>query len=381
MSTSKQVLLRNKNQLRKQRGKIDDTAMFPVTSSKFEMPEDYAPLLANLKKQISQTRFRVILSSNTVMVILYWDIGKQILDKQEKHGWGAKIIDRLSFDLRESFPDMKGFSPRNLKYMRAFANAWSRRKIVQEVLAQLPWYHNIALLEKLKSEKERLWYAVKAYQYGWSHNVLSMQIDSQAHLRFGKAQNNFSHTLPAVDSDMAVQAFKDPYLFDFLGTDLPRRETELEQGLVNHVRKFLLELGQGFAFVGQQVHLELGNNDYYIDLLFYHLQLRRYVVLEIKARQFESGDGAQLGMYITAVNQLLNHSDDKPAIGLLLVKEKNKILVEYALKGTTHPITVSEWETKLTRSLPENLQDSLPTIEALEAELSSNPTKIRNQYS
>lgn len=213
-------------------------------------------------------------------------MGHRILEKQNSQGWGARIIDRLATDLREIFPEMKGFSPRNLKYMRAFALAWPDRQIVQEVLAQLTWYHNLALLEKLKTPKERLWYAQKAFEYGWSRNILAMQIDTKAHLRFGKAQNNFPATLPASDSDMAVQIFKDPYLFDFLGTDAPRREAELERDLMTHLQKFLLELGQGFAFVGQQIHLELGGQDYYLDLLFYHLKLRCYIVIELKARDF-----------------------------------------------------------------------------------------------
>lgn len=286
-------------------------------------------------------------------------------------GWGAKVIDRLSFDLREQFPEMKGFSPRNLKYMRAFATAWPKREIVQEALAQLTWYQNLVLLEKLKTHEHRLWYAAKAYEHGWSSSILAIQIDAQAHLRFGKAQNNFLATLPPFDSDHATQIFKDPYLFDFLGTDAPRREKELENGLVEHVQKFLLELGQGFAFVGRQVHLELGDQDYYLDLLFYHLKLRRYVVLELKARAFEPGDGVQLGMYMHAVDNLLCHPDDKPTIGLLLVREKNRVLVEYALGDTKRPITVAEWETRLTQSLPESLKGSLPSIEEIEAELIS----------
>ena len=357
---------------RKHRGKVDGSVIFPVASTTSELPGDYAELLANLKDNIHKTRLKVVLASNSSMVLLYWDIGHGILNKQKTAGWGAKIIDRLATDLRAAFPEMKGFSPRNLKYMRAFAQAWPKHEIVQEVLAQLPWYHNIALIEKLKTEDERLWYARKAYEHGWSHNILSMQIETEAYLRQGKAQNNFSMTLPAIESDMAVQVFKDPYLFDFLGTDAPRRESELEQGLMEHVQKFLLELGQGFAFVGRQVHLEMGNQDFYLDLLFYHLKLRRYIVLEIKARKFEVGDGAQLGMYMTAVDKLLRHPEDKSTLGLLLVKEKNEILVEYALGGTNKPIGIAGWETKLTKSLPESLQESLPTVEELEAELKEN---------
>ncbi|HSW62287.1 MAG TPA: PDDEXK nuclease domain-containing protein [Dissulfurispiraceae bacterium] len=320
---------------RKQRGKVDGTVMFPVAPTVAELPPDYAEWLAELKQSIRLERLRVVLASNSAMVLRYWDIGQRVLAKQETQGWGARIIDRLASDLREAFPDMKGFSPRNLKYMRAFAAAWPDRAIVQAPLAQLTWYHNIALLEKLNTEEERLWYAAKALEYGWSRNILAFQIEAQAHQRQGKAQNNFPATLPPLDSDMAVQIFKDPYLFDFLGTDAPRREAELEQGLMEHIQKFLLELGQGFAFVGRQVHLELGNEDFYLDLLFYHLKLRCYVVLELKARKFEPGDGAKLGMYMTAVDRLLSHPDDKPTIGLLLAKEKNKVLVEYALAGTT----------------------------------------------
>lgn len=354
---------------RKQRGKVDRTVMFPVAPTVTELPPDYADWLAELKQSIRQERLRVVLASNTAMVLLYWDIGQRVLAKQATQGWGARIIDRLASDLREAFPDMKGFSPRNIKYMRAFAAAWSEREIVQAPLAQLTWYHNIALLEKLKTAEERLWYAAKTLEHGWSRNILAIQIEGRAHQRVGKAQNNFPVTLPPPDSDMAVQIFKDPYLFDFLGTDAPRREAELERGLMAHIQKFLLELGQGFAFVGQQVHLELGDDDFYLDLLFYHLKLRCYVVIELKARKFEPGDGAKLGMYMTAVDRLLCHPDDKPTLGLLLVKEKNRVLVEYALAGTTKPISVAEWETRLTRSLPDELKGSLPSIEEIEAEL------------
>jgi predicted nuclease of restriction endonuclease-like (RecB) superfamily len=254
--------------------------------------------------------------------------------------------------------------------MRAFAAAWPDRQIVQASLAQLSWYHHIALLEKLDRPEQRLWYAAKALEHGWSRNILAFQIQAQAHRRQGKAQTNFPATLPPPDSDMAAQVFKDPYLFDFLGTDAPRREAELEQGLIEHIQKFLLELGQGFAFVGRQVHLEIGNDDFYLDLLFYHLRLRRYVVIELKARKFEPGDGAQLGMYMTAVDRLLCHPDDKPTLGLLLVREKNRVLVEYALGGNTKPIGVAQWKTQLTRALPNELRGSLPTIEEIEAELS-----------
>jgi predicted nuclease of restriction endonuclease-like (RecB) superfamily len=352
--------------------------MFPVPPPTSDAPADYSAWLADLKARIHQERLRVVLASNAAMVLLYWDIGRSILDKQTVQGWGSRVIDRLAADLREAFPEMKGFSSRNLKYMRAFATAWSEREIVQRAVAQLSWRQNITLLEKLHSFGDRLWYAARTLEHGWSSNILALQIEAQAHRRQGKAQTNFPTTLPSPDSDMAVQVFKDPYLFDFLGTDTPRREAELEQGLVAHIKKFLLELGQGFAFVGQQVHLEIGEDDFYLDLLFYHLKLRRYVVIELKARKFQPGDGAQLGMYMTAIDRLLCHPDDKPTLGLLLVREKNRVLVEYALGDNTKPIGVAEWDTRLTHALPEELQASLPTIEQIEAELSREGKRRRD---
>lgn len=357
---------------RQQRGRVDRSAMFPVAASAAEMPADYAAWLAEIKGRIHGERLRLVLASNSAMILLYWEIGQRILQKQAEQGYGTKVVDRLAADLRDAFPDMKGFSPRNLKYMRAFAAAWPERELVQQTAAQVPWFHNCLLLDRVQDADTRQWYIAAARREGWSRNILGLQIEGQAHLRHGKAQNNFPATLPPHDSDMAVQVFKDPYLFDFLGTDAPRREAELERGLIEHIQKFLLELGQGFAFVGRQVHLEIGDDDFYLDLLFYHLKLRCYVVIELKARKFEPGDGAQLGMYMTAVDRLLAHPDDKPTLGLLLVREKNRVLVEYALGGSSQPISVAEWETQLTRALPSELKGSLPSIEEIEAELSGD---------
>ncbi|MBN8495615.1 PDDEXK nuclease domain-containing protein [Accumulibacter sp.] len=346
--------------------------MFPAAPGIVEMPAGYADWLTDIKTRIRRERLRIVLASNSAMLLLYWDIGQSIIAKQAAQGYGTRVVDRLAADLRDAFPDMQGFSPRSLKYMRAFATAWPDLDLVQRVVAQLTWGQNITLLEKLDTPEDRLWYAARTVEHGWSRNILAMQIETRARLRHGKAQNNFPATLPPEDSDMAAQVFKDPYLFDFLGTDAPRREKHLEQGLLDHIQKFLLELGQGFAFVGRQVHLELGDDDFYLDLLFYHLKLRSYIVIELKARKFEPGDGAQLGMYMTAVDRLLAHPDDKPTLGLLLVREKNRVLVEYALGGSARPISVAEWETQLTRALPRELQGSLPTIEEIEAELSGD---------
>lgn len=358
-----------KNDNRKSRGRSREDASFPSLPGKMEMPESYASILGEIKERIRSERLRIVMAANSSMVLLYWDIGRMILNRQECEGWGAKVIDRLSADLRESFPQMQGLSPRNLKYMRAFAAAWSDRQIVQEVLAQITWYHNIALLEKLAEPPVRLWYARKGLEEGWSRNVLAMQIECRLHERQGKAITNFPATLPPGDSDMASQVFKDPYLFDFLGTADPRREREVEQGLMDHIQHFLLELGAGFAFVGRQVHLEFADSDYYLDLLFYHLKLRCYIVVELKAVPFDPGFLGTLNMYLSAVDDLLRHHDDAASIGLLLCRKGSKIEVEYALRGMAKPIGVASWETRLVKTLPEELKASLPSVAEIEAEM------------
>ena len=303
------------------------------------------------------------------MICLYWNIGKAILKKQGEEGWGTRVIDRMAKDLKDEFPDMSGFSPRNIKYMRKFAECWPDFEIVQRVVAQIPWRTNRMLLDKLDNQESRIWYACKTLENGWSSTILELQIQSGLMERSGKSINNFPTALPPVDSDMANQIFKDPYLFDFLGTDMPRREVEIERQLTEHIQKFLLELGQGFAFVGRQVHLEVGGQDFYLDLLFYHLKLRCYVVIELKACDFEPGFVSQLNMYQNVVNDILKHPDDKPTIGLLLVKGKNKTVVEYSLAGYQNPIGVAEWENRIQESLPEDLRSSLPSIEEIENEL------------
>lgn len=361
---------------RRARGAAHEGATFPIAPPRAELPTGYGDTLREIKSHIQRERLRVVLAANSAMVLLYWVIGRTILERQEHAGWGAKVIDRLSADLRTAYPDMQGLSPRNLKYMRSFAAAWPDRAIVQEALAQIPWSHNIALLEKLTRSEDRLWYARQAIEHGWSHNVMVLQIQGRARERRGKAVSNFATTLPPTDSDMAAQVFKDPYLFDFLGTADPRREHEVEQALVDHIQRFLLELGAGFAFVGRQVHLEIGDSDFYIDLLFYHLKLRCYVVIELKAVPFQPAFVGQMNLYLSAADDLLRHPDDKPTIGLLLCRSKNKIVVEYALRDLTKPIGVAEWETKIVEKLPANLRGSLPTVEEIKAELAGKPNEV-----
>jgi len=350
-------------------------ASFPVAPSRSELPLGYAKTLGEIKQRIQQERLRVVLAANAAMVLLYWDIGRMILDRQEREGWGAKVVDRLSADLREAYPDMQGLSPRNLKYMRSFAASWPERAIVQDALARIPWYHHIALMENCRTPEERLWYARQSAEQGWSHNILTLQIDARAHQRHGKAISNFKATLPPTDSDLAAQVFKDPYLFDFLGTADPRREREVEQALVDHIQRFLLELGSGFAFVGRQVLLEVRDQDFVVDLLFYHLKLRCYVVIELKAVPFDPAFVGQLNLYLSATDDLLRHEGDQPTIGLLLCRSKNKVVVEYALRDMNKPIGVAGWETTLVEKLPEALQGSLPTVEEIEAELAPKRRK------
>ena len=298
-----------------------------------------------------------------------WQELQKLWQKQEEEGWGAKVVDRMAKDLTDAFPDMSGFSPRNIKYMRKFAECWPDFEIVQRGVAQIPWRSNISLMDKLPDEESRIWYAQKTIENGWSKTILDMQIQSGLMERTGKSVNNFPAALPTADSDMANQIFKDPYLFDFLGTDMPRREVEIERKLTEHIQNFLLELGQGFAFVGRQVHLEVGGDDFYIDLLFYHLKLRCYVVIELKACDFEPGFISQLNMYQNVVNDILRHPSDNPTIGLLLVKGKNQTVVEYSLAGYQNPIGVAEWKNQMVKALPEELKSSLPSIEEIEKEL------------
>jgi predicted nuclease of restriction endonuclease-like (RecB) superfamily len=335
------------------------------------VPDGYADWLADLKARIHGAQQRAALAVNCELVLLYWQIGRDILTRQTEQGWGAKVIDRLAHDLRTAFPDMRGFSPRNLKYMRAFAEAWSDAEFVQGVLAQLPWYHQLALLDKLKTEEERRWYAAKALEHNWSRNVLVMQIESRLYERSGAAITNFATQLPKPQSDLARESLKDPYRLDFLGLAKDAGERAIEDALIKHITQFLIELGTGFAFVGRQVHMEVGGDDFFIDLLFYHLKLRCYVVVELKAGPFKPEHTGQLSFYLSVVDAQLKHPGDNPSIGLLLCKNQNRIVAEYALRDVNKPIGVAEYQ--LVNVLPENLQTDLPSIESIERELGDLP--------
>lgn len=335
----------------------------------------YDELLRDLKTRIAQAQVRAALAVNRELVVLYWSIGRDILVRQQQQGWGAKVIERLAKDLRRAFPEMKGFSRTNLLYMRAFAAAYPDEQFVQQVAGQIPWFHNCKLLDKVKDPPEREWYIRQTIQHGWSRAVLEMQIETNLYRRQGKATTNFERTLPAPQSDLARQLLKDPYNFDFLTLGEEAHERDLERGLVEHIREFLLELGVGFAFVGSQYHMEIGDQDFYLDLLFYHLRLRAYVVIELKMTAFKPEYAGKMNFYLSAVDDLLRHEQDQPSIGLILCKTKNKVVAEYALRDTRKPIGVSSFQ--LTESLPEKLQGSLPTIEELEAELSTLQTETQ----
>jgi predicted nuclease of restriction endonuclease-like (RecB) superfamily len=335
------------------------------------LPADYSTTLQEIKSHLRSARVRAVLAANPIVIESYWHTGKIILARQKESVWGAKVIDRLATDLQAEFPDMRGLSSRNLLAMKVFAREFPDGPIAQQLVAQLPWGHLLQIMQRLKDPAARDFYIRETLTHGWSRAILEMQIQGQLHLRAGKALNNFALSMPPEESDLAAQLFKDPYLFDFFGTADPRREAEVEQALMDHVQRFLLELGAGFAFVGRRVHLEVSDDDFYLDLLFYHLRLRRYVV-ELKARPFEPGDVGQLNLYRAAVDDLLRHPDDQPTIGLLLCRGKNKLVVEYALSGLDKSIAVADWKTQITESLPPEFQGSLPTVQELEAEFAGD---------
>jgi len=366
----------------------------------------YADLLGDIKARIRQGQIKAGLSANAEMILMYWDIGRMIRERQQEKGWGAGVIPRLAKDIRNDMPEVKGFSERNIGYMIRFVREYEsppilqqavaklgsslrvgqptalttgegkvpqplakagQREIMQRLVAKIPWGQNILLLEKVKDLPARLWYMEQTIQNGWSRDMLGLMIKGKAHERQGAAVTNFQQRLPDPQSDLARQLLKDPYIFDFLTLEEPFHERELETGLVRHLEKFLLELGQGFAFVGRQYHLQVSDKDFYLDLLFYHLKLRSFVVIDLKKGDFKPEYAGKVNFYCSVVDERLKHETDQPTIGLILCQTKDRILAEYALRDIHKPIGVSDYE--LTRALPENLKSALPTIEEIEAEL------------
>ncbi|MBI4742909.1 MAG: DUF1016 domain-containing protein [Betaproteobacteria bacterium] len=355
-------------------------------------PMNYADLLADIKQRIRVAQTRAMLSVNAELIRLYWELGQMLDARQRKEGWGAAVIPRLARDIRNELPEVKGFSERNIKRMLAFYREYAvvefvPRPVAQigitekapqavalfssDVLLALPWGHHLLLIEKVKDAQTRHWYMQATLANGWSRNILQMQIETAAHTRQGKATSNFALRLPPPQSDLAQQALKDPYLFDFLTLAEPFHERELETGLIVHLEKFLLELGQGFAFVGRQYHVDVGDQDFYIDMLFYHLHLRCYIVIELKRGAFKPEYAGKMNFYCSVVDDVLKHSSDTPTIGLILCQTQNEVIAEYALRGVDKPIGVSTFE--LTRALPAELESSLPSIEQIERELGDFP--------
>jgi predicted nuclease of restriction endonuclease-like (RecB) superfamily len=352
----------------------------------------YSELLDNLKTRIRRSQLKASLAVNAEMILLYWDIGQMIHKRQQQEGWGTGVIPRLSKDIRNELPELKGFSERNIGRMIAFYRDYAINpeilpqpvaklapaletpakpcpRIVQDLLAQIPWGHNILLMEKFKDLPTRLWYAQQAIVNGWSRDTLTSMIKNHTHERQGAAVTNFANRLPAPQSEMATQLLKDPYIFDFLTLEEPFHERELETGLLRHVEKFLLELGQGFAFVGRQYPLTVSDNEFYLDLLFYHLKLRCFVVIELKKGKFKPEYAGKVNFYCSAVDDLLRHEADQPTIGLILCQTTDRILAEYTLRDIHKPIGIADYE--LTRALPKELASSLPSIQEIEAELQS----------
>ncbi len=336
--------------------------------------QEYGHILTHLKKEIKEAQIKAALAANKELIKLYWSIGQTIVEKQSAYGWGSGFIEQLAKDLKSAFPGIKGFSRANLFRMKAFFLAYEKvaqdvRQIESTPVFQIPWGHNVTILQRIKEDNQRIWYANKVVENGWSRSMLETWIKSDLYNREGRAITNFQHTLPAPHSDMAQQSLKDPYVFDFLTLHDDHVERDLERGLIEHIQKFLLELGAGFAFIGSQYHLEVADEDYYIDLLFYHMQLRCYIVIELKNTAFKPEYAGKLNFYLSAVDDLLRHKDDKPTIGLLLCKTKNNVTAEYALRDINKPIGIAEYEAKIVKSLPKDLKSKLPTIEELEAEL------------
>ncbi|MGW6132379.1 PDDEXK nuclease domain-containing protein [Cellulomonas sp. NPDC055163] len=333
----------------------------------------YAELLETLKQRVRTAQVRAARAANTEVLRLYWSIGRDILDRQEQAGWGAKVIDRLAGDLRAEFPDQRGFSVRNLHYMRAVAEVWrAEADFLQQPAAQLPWTHLTTLLDRLEDPAERHWYAAQALEHGWSRNVLTHQIMSGLHRRIGAAPSNFTATLPAPDSDLAQQLTRDPYVFDHLGLTAPVNEHRLEQSMMDKLQATLTAFGHGMAFVGRQVRFEVGDDEFIIDLLLFHLTQLRYVVVELKMGRFRPEYTGQLGTYVAIVDDLVR--DDAihaPTVGILLCRDRDEQVVRYALSSTAAPMAVADYTYD---ALPPEARAALPNVAELRAALDTATT-------
>jgi len=348
-------------------------------SSGLSSDKEYQSTLLDLKKKIRESQLKAMTFVNKELIRLYWTIGKTIIEKQEKSGWGSNVIEKLAKDIQNAFPGIEGFSRANIFRMKGFFSAYEKvaqavRQLESLPVFSIPWGHNIILMQKIKNSDERLWYASKVIEHGWSRSMLLTWIENKLYRREGKAITNFKAVLPSPSSDLAQQTLKDPYTFDFLTLHKEHLEKDIEDGLTNHIQKFLIELGQGFAFVGQQYPIKAGDKDLYIDLLFYHLKLRCYIIVELKAREFDARDAGQMSVYLSAVDDQLRHEDDNPSIGMILCKTKNNVFVEYALRNFNRPIGVAGYETTLVEKLPKELKSSLPTVKEIEEELEKEIT-------
>ena len=327
---------------------------------------EYGNWLSTIKEQIRTARLKASLAVNSQLIGLYWKLGREITEQRAAQKWGAKVLDQVAKDLKSEFPDMSGLSLSNLKYMSRFAQAWPEGAIGQQAVDQLPWGQNIAIFTLIADRPTREWYIKKTIENGWSRSILELQIENQVHLRVGASQNNFDRTLPSPQSDLARDIVKDPYTFDFLGITDASNERAIEKALIARLRDFLIELGVGFAFVGSQYRIEVEGDESFIDLLFYHLKLHCYVVIELKNTDFKPEYTGQLNYYLAAVDDLVRDPEhDAPTIGLILCKSKKQTKVEYALRGVATPMGVSTYRT----ALPADLAKVLPSIEALSAEI------------
>jgi len=356
--------------------------------SLLQQDKDYSSFLVELKNRIKSAQIKAAVSVNRDLIALYWELAEKIVEKQKTSQWGDGLLAQMSKDLQEEFPDMKGFSKRNLELMRQWYLFWddgdairqqavaqmekSQHSIGQTVIAkqlatQIPWWHNVVIVTKIKNHEEALFYMQKTIENNWSRAVLTHQIEGKLFGREGKALTNFSASLPAPQSDLARQTLKDPYIFDFLTIREKHDERELEDALIGQVTKFLLELGAGFSFIGRQHKISVDDEDFYIDLLFYHVKLHCYVVVELKAVAFKPEFAGKMNFYVSAVDGILKSEKDNPTVGMLICKSKKKTVVEYSLKDINKPIGVSEYQ--ITHALPDELKSSLPTIEEIEAEL------------